>query len=477
MAADDAPRRLVPVAALSLSLALAGAAVLLRSFDFVAVPGFLAPYSPPAATLPGRISPGERRTAGVTLVLVDGMDLETSRSLPTYQALRACGADVETRALFPSFTLPGKTTMLTGASPFDHGLLANASAGTCAVPSIEEVAGRAGYRTASLSVRGGLEGLDLAPPREPYFRFVYVREPDATGHRRGAASEEYRAAALGADAVVAALAAHLDLGRETLIVATDHGHLPRGGHGGHEEVVLRIPLVLAGAGIRPGSTIDASAGSDLRDVAPTAAVLLGLPAPPGSTGRPLVEVLDFDPGPLRGRVAPVPAGSTGSPIAAWLAAPIAFASLVGILRPARRARPILLAALALAVFPALYAIRGHPVSFSCVHSVAGIPVLALEAMALAAAPVVAGALAARGDRTAFLSTSLVLSATVAAGLLAHAGFRAPAALAHPATSFGAVLALTALAGVCLAALLVSGAAAAAARRAASDPVSPVYRVR
>jgi len=60
----------------------------------------------------------------------------------------------------------------------------------------------------------------------------------------------------------------------------------RGAHGSLAE--RHVPLLLAGAGIRPGATPD---DPQLVDLAPTITTLLGVPAPDQAQGRPLREIL------------------------------------------------------------------------------------------------------------------------------------------------------------------------------------------
>ncbi|HEU5059753.1 MAG TPA: hypothetical protein VFU21_24645, partial [Kofleriaceae bacterium] len=121
---------------------------------------------------------------------------------------------------------------------------------------------------------------------------------DETGHERGAESDDYRHIAVQTDRELAAALAALDLTRDTVIVTSDHGHLADGGHGGVEDEVVEVPLILAGAGIRPGAAL---ADAYVTDVAPTAAALLGVPAPGHALGRTLIEALDIDPA-ARGRL-------------------------------------------------------------------------------------------------------------------------------------------------------------------------------
>lgn len=115
---------------------------------------------------------------------------------------------------------------------------------------------------------------------------------DAAGHARGGDSPEYRAAAEIADHALARALGHVDLSQDAVVITADHGHTGRGGHGGIEPEVLTVPLVLAGAGVKPQAAAD---DGHLIDIAPTVATLLGIPAPGHGLGRTLVELLQLDP--------------------------------------------------------------------------------------------------------------------------------------------------------------------------------------
>jgi len=120
---------------------------------------------------------------------------------------------------------------------------------------------------------------------------LLVGAVDAAGHARGGDSPQYRDAAVIADRAVARVLGRVDLTSDAIVVTADHGHTGRGGHGGVEPEVLSVPLIAAGAGIRPGA---AAADARLIDIAPTVAALLGLPAPGHGLGRTLVELLALD---------------------------------------------------------------------------------------------------------------------------------------------------------------------------------------
>ncbi|HEV7498875.1 MAG TPA: hypothetical protein VGQ33_02675, partial [Vicinamibacteria bacterium] len=113
---------------------------------------------------------------------------------------------------------------------------------------------------------------------------------DEAGHGWGASSDEYRRAAAEADDAIRGFASTLDLAHDTLIVTADHGHIASGGHGGPEEEVLHVPLVLAGAGIRSG----VKGTCRQIDIASTLAAVLGTAVPSSSQGRPLLDALAAD---------------------------------------------------------------------------------------------------------------------------------------------------------------------------------------
>ncbi|HEY5927984.1 MAG TPA: alkaline phosphatase family protein [Kofleriaceae bacterium] len=114
---------------------------------------------------------------------------------------------------------------------------------------------------------------------------------DLAGHRHGGDSAQYRDAVLIADRALSRALARIDLEHDAVIITSDHGHTDRGGHGGVEPEVLTVPLIAAGAGIKPDAqAIDAR----LIDVAPTVAALLGIAAPGHGLGRTLTEILAID---------------------------------------------------------------------------------------------------------------------------------------------------------------------------------------
>jgi hypothetical protein len=117
-------------------------------------------------------------------------------------------------------------------------------------------------------------------------------EVDDAGHAFGAESDEYQEAARKVDRALARALDSIDWSRDTVIITADHGHTGAGGHGGLEPEVIEVPLIMAGAGIRSGAALGTAS---LSDIAPTAAALLGMPAPGHALGRTLTDALNLDP--------------------------------------------------------------------------------------------------------------------------------------------------------------------------------------
>jgi hypothetical protein len=311
---------------LLLPLTCVGLGLFARSLAGRALKAFTA-YETPFAEeskepLPAPIS---ALTERVVVVLVDGLGLAPSRSLPFLNELRQRGADVEARIGLPSLSLPGRAVLLSGAWQEINGQATNYNPRPLRVEHLFSLARRAGLAT-SLAASENVHKLfrphvshsAVYPnlPTQASFELYRARardqlatarallqsEPapftvldlyfvDEAGHGWGGASDEYREAGRTSDAAIRELSSLLDLSRTTLVVTADHGHVPAGGHGGPEEEVMTVPVVFAGRGVRAGAHLVATQA----DVAPTLSALLGLPLPSSNQGVPLLDALDFSP--------------------------------------------------------------------------------------------------------------------------------------------------------------------------------------
>jgi hypothetical protein len=311
-------------AVLLLPAALVGLGLLARAAAgraFAAFTGYATPFAfsvVPQLPLP----PLSER---VVFVLTDGLGLAASRRMPFLNELRAGGASFECRTGLPSLSMPARAVLMTGAWQEIHGQVTNYDPRPLAIVHLFQIA-RVHGRTTALAAGARTQTLfspyvqhaaaygeqpetaplaryeegqrrDLAAAAallekaRPHFSVVELNLADDAGHGWGASSPEYARAAAEVDDGLRALAAQIDLRRDTMVVTADHGHVASGGHGGPEPDVMQVPLVMAGAGVRRGAT-----GTCAQvDVAPTLAALLGLPMPPASQGAPLVAALDANP--------------------------------------------------------------------------------------------------------------------------------------------------------------------------------------
>jgi predicted AlkP superfamily pyrophosphatase or phosphodiesterase len=114
---------------------------------------------------------------------------------------------------------------------------------------------------------------------DPAALFVYLGNPDEVSHHTGSIEDEYRASLARADRSVGRLMDAVR-GRRSyaaedwlILVATDHGRLPSGSHGGDTPEERTIFFLASGPGTRPGTL---SPAPKIVDVAATALRHLGL---------------------------------------------------------------------------------------------------------------------------------------------------------------------------------------------------------
>lgn len=285
-------------------------------------------YRSPLADRPPEPGPAwsEALTRRVVFVLIDGLREDTSRDteiMPVLNRLRQQGASAVMHSRPPSYSAPGYSVLLTGAWPeLSTGPAMNLPYDDYTSLSQETLFGAAhsvGLNTAlsgfnwfeKLVPQGVVDqsfytpGEDQTADRDvvdaalPWLEqgeaallLVHLDQVDYAGHHEGGPRDRrWAAAASRVDSLLGEIALRLDLSRDTLFIASDHGHIDRGGHGGYEAVTLVEPFVLAGAGVIPGDYGDVQ----MVDVAPTLAALLGAGLPAGSQGRVLQEMLDLSP--------------------------------------------------------------------------------------------------------------------------------------------------------------------------------------
>lgn len=314
----------LPSAGLGALLLLLGVgALVLADGAWKTVTGYRSPYRAESSG-----EAGEPLTRRVVLIVLDGVRVDASEHMDNLQALLRRGAGGVLETELPSLSRPARATLVTGARPEVHGVMTNGRHQPPPIPSLFSLAREQGVHTAVAGDNFWLHSFpelidsaqdfdkelpeSLTDESEPILAWqrwacdmivpflvpsragllvAGVTSPDAAGHDFGGESDIYKDAVREADVCVGRLVSALDNGATTFVVVSDHGHIQlrgRGGHGGTEPEVLATPLVMAGPGV-------AASAAPLKgrhtDVASTIAVLLGLPLPPLSEGKPLASAL------------------------------------------------------------------------------------------------------------------------------------------------------------------------------------------
>ena len=251
-------------------------------------------------------------TRRVVLFVVDGLreDSVSLLALADPSGDRLPTARCILRADWPSYSKTGYAALGSGAPPALTGVATNIYEGPVRLETVFASARRAGMRVALLTdeldwwlelfpgvftasstdkeaFASGIDALFTSTATE--LTLVHWVEADEEAHVHGIGTGHYAASLARAGAHIRTLFDALDFETDTLLITADHGHIERGGHGGAEEGVLRVPLIALGRGIAPDE--DACEGGRLTDVAPTVAALLGLPPLQHATGRPLLGAL------------------------------------------------------------------------------------------------------------------------------------------------------------------------------------------
>ncbi|GAB2852586.1 hypothetical protein GCM10022221_60020 [Actinocorallia aurea] len=106
--------------------------------------------------------------------------------------------------------------------------------------------------------------------------FVHLDEVDGAGHGAGTNGAAYRTALARADRQIGDILAAVEArpqGEEWLVLVTsDHGHTPTGGHGGNSLAERKVFVIASGAGIAPGTRHDVK----ISDIAPTVLAAAGV---------------------------------------------------------------------------------------------------------------------------------------------------------------------------------------------------------
>ncbi len=385
--------------------------------------------------LPAANSPSLPRAEKVRVLLIDGLGRKQAKRLDHLNAACARGLDLEIDVGFPTVSLPVQTVLWSGLTQQQAGVQFVATrldpppslALPSQVPDSIAVAELHPYLVHSFGfAESAPEGDKLkgeaktewlrqfeeraadAVRSERALAFVHIGRVDVAGHAYGAASRQYQLAARESDAIAGKL---FELASEPgfrWFVLSDHGHLPKGGHGGAEEHIRMVRACVFGDGIAPQS-----GRAQLVDLSHALFASLAIDQPPDSGGRPLLAV-------AQGRVevgSSLPAGPKGARL---LVALVLLALGLVVTIAAARLSPLLWPWWLLLSYGCIVAIRGLPtLSNPMVYPPVGrsIYVAAVPGLLLLAASVAR----ARGSTARVLVSQLALTISLAAAALVSCG--------------------------------------------------------
>jgi hypothetical protein len=257
----------------------------------------------------------------VVLVIISGLSAEVFNQLEltNFERLRESGANVTVQSQPPTYPASTWLTIVSGAGP----TLTNEP---LLYPRLGQIQPAAISTLFSLSHAQGKDTALLGQPlwqellpAGSFDRAFFTSLPDRAGDQAiidrlrdifedeqlalvvvhfngvnfaaetlgGPLGEGYQAALEQLDRQLGVMLNLLDPDRTTVVITSDHGHIERGGYGGHDETVINLPLILYGRSVIPGDYSPVKQS----DIAPTIAALLGLNVPATNEGRPLLEML------------------------------------------------------------------------------------------------------------------------------------------------------------------------------------------
>jgi hypothetical protein len=283
--------------------------------------------APPAGGAPTAAGarPGEGLARRVYVIVVDGCNRGRlwQADAPVIDRLAREGTEyLAVEPAYPARTVVCFSSMLTGATPAEHGMRSNfAPRLGVRCESVFDVLERHGRRgrlvgiahlldpfgedvvrsvtsvqpTAEIDRSLTAEARRVVVEEDPDLLVLQLLAADQLGHVRGVRSPEYLDQLAETDRQVGDFLDFLEergrLDDATVILMADHGQgRGIGGHGHLDWGERPVPFVVWGRGAAPG-TISAEPRSVL-ELATTIARLLGVPAPEAARGRPLLPADD-----------------------------------------------------------------------------------------------------------------------------------------------------------------------------------------
>ena len=305
---------------------IAAAVALTAALGWLAWRGFARtrlPDYPSPASAPGAPSPPLARR--VYVIVVDGCNRARLRQArtPVIDRLIAEGTEyLSVDPAYPARTVVCFSSMLTGATPEEHGMRSNfAPRLGLRRESVFDVLERSGRRGRLVGIAHLLDpfGDQVVRPvtsvqpteeidrslcaearrvvehEDPDLLVLQLLAADQLGHVRGTGNPEYLDQLAETDRRIGELLSFLaergKLQDAAVILMADHGQgRGIGGHGHLDWGERPVPFVVWGRGAAPGAV--AREPRSVLELAATVSELLGVEAPDAARGRPLVPALD-----------------------------------------------------------------------------------------------------------------------------------------------------------------------------------------
>lgn len=237
-------------------------------------------------------TPIPRRPRRTLVAVIDGLTGVDARHLLAVQRVQSRGRCALTDVGLPSVSRPVYTTISSGVEQARSGVRNNDETSPAPVDSLWDRARAAGLRVSYRSEAGwwgelfprGFDGATVraaetdlfAAPLTDDLTLIHPIYIDDLSHDHGRTSPQVRSALRRLDDELTRALSGMDLSRDLAVITSDHGHRDAGGHGGPSVQVTRVVTCFAGPGVRRENSYP---HLDTRDIAPTLAVLLGLPIP------------------------------------------------------------------------------------------------------------------------------------------------------------------------------------------------------
>lgn len=258
----------------------------------------------------------------IIFILVDGASADVLLSLGETAGLLSFGAFYPNGiANMPTYSVPSRASILSGAPPEITGVSSNDYKGVMRIDNLIKIAWEKGYKVlcsgdgsierlfrdyiaeciaipegaghGGLSLKMGLD-LFLKYVKEGHrvFLWIGVSDIDIIGHKYGGWSHEYNNTIANIAKLLKDFLENLRienvLGKTLIVVVSDHGMKKGGQHGGPEAEVRKVFTLLVSPYAKPGIYRGLFTHND---IAPTVSMLMGWRLPSTSIGIPLSEGL------------------------------------------------------------------------------------------------------------------------------------------------------------------------------------------